>query len=140
LSDCLIVSNYWVFLNGVDLKSIPLESNGSNYFWIDESVIVIYKFDYDKSVLDNSFKKEDFLYEDDSVVVIGKKCKTDFAPNVGHRSFLEQINELAQRNYGYSVNTNACMVIFNNHPLFEKICNFVNFNGFKIDDNRDYRI
>lgn len=140
LSDCLIVSNYWVFLNGVGLKSIPLESNGSNYFWIDESVIVIYKFDYDKSVLDNSFKKEDFLYEDASVVVIGKKCKTDFAPNVGHRSFLEQINELAQRNYGYSVNTNACMVIFNNHPLFEKICNFVNFNGFKIDDNRDYRI
>ena len=140
LSDCLIVSNYWVFLNGVGLESIPLESNGSNYFWIDESVIVIYKFDYDKKVLNNTFRQTDILYEDDSLIIIGENCKKDFSLNLGHRSFLEQIDELAQRNYGYSVNTNACMVIFNNHPIFEKFCNFINFNGFRLDDNRDYRI
>lgn len=140
LSDCLIVSNYWVFLNGVGLKSIPLESNGSNYFWIDESVIVIYKFDYDKNVLNNSFRQTDILYEDDSQIIIGQNCKKDFSSNIGHKSFLQQIDELAQKNYGYSINTNPCMVIFNNHPIFEKFCNFINFNGFKIDENREYRI
>ncbi len=111
---------------------MPLNYANRKYIWGENSAILIYKFDYDRNILNNSleFYDSDTIYEDNDIIIIDNDCKSE----VNHKSedipFVIQIDKAMRENYDYGINTNPCNIIFNKQKFLEKSCNFINFNGF----------
>ncbi len=140
LPNCVVYSNYWVYVNEyylsampiTDILCMPLNYANRKYIWGENSAIIIYKFDYDRNILNNSidFYKSKIIYEDKDIVIIDNDCKFDRDTSAGDIPFVIQIDKAMRENYYYGINTNPCNIIFNKYPFFEKSCNFINFNGF----------
>lgn len=144
LPNCIIYSNYWVYVNEyylnamsvTDVLCMPINYASRKYLWGDNSAIIIYKFDYDKNILNNSlvFYGSKIIYEDKDIIIIDNNCKSEALDEAGSVPFVIQIDKAMRENYVYGLNTNPCNIIFNNFNFFEKSCNFINFNGFSADN------
>lgn len=140
LPNCNVYSNYWVYVNEyylsktpiADILCMPINYANRKYIWGDNSAILIYKFDYDRNILNNSliFYDSNIIYEDNNIIIIDNNCKSKVNNKSGNVPFVIQIDKAMRENYDYGINTNPCNIIFKKHKFFEKSCNFINFNGF----------
>lgn len=143
LPNCNVYSNYWVFVNEyyqsktprAETLCLPVNYANRKYVWEENSSIIIYKFDYDRNILNNSLEYygSKIVYEDEIMIIIDNGCKSETDKKIGAVSFVSQIDKAMLENFDYGINTNPCNIIFNKHKFFEKCCNFINFNGFYSD-------
>lgn len=143
LPNCTIYSNYWVFVNEyyqsktptAEILCMPLNYANRKYIWGENSSIIIYKFDYDRNILNNSleFYDSNIIYEDNDMIIIDNNCKFESDQKLGNVPFVTQIDTAMRENYDYGINTNPCNIIFNKYKFLEKSCNFINLNGFYSD-------
>ena len=131
LSGCAVMSNGWVLFNYAGVASQPSPRLELVNESLDNGYVLAYFKDIGESLEDlDSF---DVVYEDDEYVIIGDGCVED---EVFDDSYLEQLNSDLFRLYDYHININPCFVLFHDYSFFEKSCNFVNMNGFSLDENR----
>ncbi len=136
-SDCSVTSNLWVMLNYLDRPSLPLQRIELLNSSIEAGqIIILFKqssgLDY---VHDESFIKSlPVIYEDNSYIILGTdKC---LPIRSFKTTYLQQLNNVIFDMHGYHINKNPCFTLFHESEFMEKACNFLNFNGYEIDEYR----
>lgn len=140
MSDCAVMSNSWVKLNYYGQTS----SQFPKYEFVKQEIVegkVLVLFlnepepDY---VLNKSFMNSlPVVYSNEQFVIVNSgECAP--ASEV-YYFYLDEKKEYISEQTGYEVNINPCFILFRNFGFVEKTCNFVNLNGFKLDENRKYQ-
>ena len=53
-----------------------------------------------------------------------------------NKSYTQKLKEDIKEIYNYEINTNPCFTLFETYVLAERVCNFINGNGWQQDKNR----
>jgi hypothetical protein len=140
LSECAVSSNEWVPLSYIGRWAEPFPETDQLLKFINRGeIVILYKYSYEPAYMlnDSYLKDQPLLYNDSRLVIIGNtNCSKD--QPVFDRTFLEQKQILFQTRFNVTVNTNACLILFHDKLFLEKICNFVNGDGFEKNKNRIY--
>ena len=139
ISECRILSNGWVILNYLGKTSEVYPRKELIQKTIDEgNFIILFRSIEDPAWTKNkaliaSFSK---IYESDRFFILGKleNCNQELKVD---KLYVEETKEEVELIYNYTINTNPCFTIFENKELLEKICNFINYGKFKVDENRN---
>lgn len=137
LSQCETSSNSWVMLSYLGQHSIPaLQKELVNKSIENNQTIILFNHVKEPTYVDdkNFLKTLPILYKNDRYVIIsnGHCKKISKFDKTYLRLKAEGIYELAN----YHININPCHIIFRNKEILERTCNYINFNGFSVDENR----
>jgi|SaaInlV_120m_DNA_4_1040238.scaffolds.fasta_scaffold03564_3 hypothetical protein len=137
ISNCSVMSNSWVMLNYLNKPSLPFP----RFELINQSIeqgqiIILFKHVKEPNYVQNDsfIKSLPIIYEDKEYIIIGvKRCLsiTSFED-----SYLQQMDNIIFSLHGYHINQNPCFILFGSYSFIEKTCNFINLNGFKLDEHR----
>jgi hypothetical protein len=135
-SECSIISNSWIFLNYLGQESIPLSHVDLIQKDIENGNIIVFsKVVQDPAFLNSDFIREFTLFEDEYYLILGNgDCVKQVSPY--NWSYLELLDYSIFERFDYHININPCFTMFHDSPLKEKTCNWVNFNGFSLDEYR----
>lgn len=129
LSQCNIMSNGWVPLNYLGIKSLPSPREQLVNYSIEKGeVIVLFKNIWEPEYVHNSsfISKFNTILEDDSVVIIGNDNCSGKNTNKNNRldtTYTEKLNEITVLLYNESTETNPCSILFENNYI-KKGCDF----------------
>lgn len=138
IKECRIFSNEWVMLNylGKPTEIFPRKELLQKRISEGSFIMLFYKTPEPEWAKDKNFLKQfPVFYESKDFIILGKneKCNPE---EVMDKTYVELTSREVNEIYNYTINTNPCFTLFDKNRLIEKTCNFVNSNGFKVDENR----
>jgi hypothetical protein len=140
ITNCSIMSNGWVPLNYLDIKSKSFPRQERLNEKIEEGEIIL--------ILKNIHEPEYFKNEEliralpiiketkDYIIISKENCKQI---QEGDTTYLNQLKENVKKIKNKEINTDPCIILFHSSHFMEKTCNFINLKGFKLEDNRIYK-
>ncbi|MBI4158642.1 DUF2029 domain-containing protein [Candidatus Woesearchaeota archaeon] len=140
IKHCKVSSNEWVMLNylGKTTEIFPRKELLQKRIYEGNFIILFYKTPEPEWTRNKEFIKQfPVLYESTDFVILGKKGKCNPEGKVD-KTYVELTSREVNEIYNYTINTNPCFTLFDKNSFVEKTCNFINFKGFKEDENRVY--
>lgn len=140
-SQCAISSNEWVPLAYVGKWAEPFPEEDQLPIFVERGeLVVLFKYSYEPAYMlnDTFLKDQPLLYNDSRLLIIGTGNNCSTTQPMFDRTFLEQKSILFETRFNVTTNTDPCLIMFHDKLLLEKFCNFVNFEGFKENENRVY--
>ncbi len=136
--NCSLLSNGWVMLNyyGKSCDFFPSKDLVSKRIEEGHKILIFYDITEPDYSNNRSFLfSNNVLYESDEYVILGREdiCLEEQIYDI---TYVEGVSGKIFEMYGYEINTNPCFLMFHNLEIAQKVCNFVNFNGFVVDENR----
>lgn len=127
LKNCSMMSNGWVYLNYLGQASkpslrkelvLPLIQEG-------ELILLFYHISEPEYTKNSTFIENlPIIYKDNRYVLIGNsRCKEK---EIFDMSYLNQLAQIIQKIYNYSIDENYCKLIFDNDVL-AKLCNLATY-------------
>lgn len=139
ISNCQTMSNSWIYLNYLGKTA----TFAPGHKLVNKSLEQGYKLILFKNnpepdyTLNKSFLQSFPIIEENNnfIILSSKMCVKN---NLTYdKTYLKQVDENTFQTQGWHINENPCFIIFHKFALFEKICNLINFNGFKKDELRN---
>lgn len=140
IKQCKTSSNEWVMLNylGKTTEVSPRKELLKKRINEGDFIILFYKTPEPEWVRDKYFIKQfSVIYESNEFIILGEKGKCNPEEKVD-KTYVELTSNEVNEIYNYTINTNPCFTLFNKNSFIEKACNFINFKGFKQDENRNF--
>lgn len=136
--DCLISSNAWVMLNyyGLCAWDYPSKDLLNRSLSEGEIAVLFYNVPEPNYVHNKTFISSfPILHATNKYVILGynESCTPI---RLNDATYLQKTKKRIETVHKYSINTNPCVILFHDHPLVERTCNFINLNGFILDENR----
>ncbi|NOQ55173.1 MAG: hypothetical protein GQ477_00020 [Nanohaloarchaea archaeon] len=138
LDNCSVMSNAWVLMNylGQTSKDFPRQQFVEDELDGGEIMVLFYSIGEPEYVQDKEFIKSlPTIHKTKEYIILGKETSC-LQQEIVDSSYLEKLDDILYRIDGTDINTNPCIILFGRRPLLEKSCNLVNFNGFRLDENR----
>ncbi len=133
-----IKSNSWIYLNYLEVNSSPSPRKELIEIEVNDGIKIVFfkrvgEPDYanDREFINTL----PIVYENEDFIIIGNKSFKSESM-VYDISYVESVNNYVENVHNESININSCFIIFHSFELGERLCNFVNFKGFIIDENR----
>jgi hypothetical protein len=137
LSNCNVESNSWIYLNylGRTASPAPRPELINVSLMSGNTIIIFFAESGPDNMENNKLKINPFvLYQNkDYLILNAGKCKPI---SNSTSSYLDQLDNAFFAMNNYHINKNPCFVMFHNFSFAEKTCNFVNLNGFRLDEYR----
>ncbi len=138
MNDCLILSNDWpnLIYHGIDSKMFPREELFDRRIEEGYKVLFFIPSSEPKYANKPEFLEKPIILERDGYILFGNnnECVT---LDKYEGSYLGRLHDEILELHNEEININPCLILFHSHSLFEKTCNLINLNGFKIDENRN---
>ncbi len=138
LDSCSVMSNAWVLMNylGQTSKDFPRQEFVKEELDRGEIIIMFYSVGEPEYVRDKEFMDSlPTIHKTQEYIILGKETSC-LPQEVVDSSYLEKLDDIIYKMQGTDINTNPCIILFGRKPLLEKSCNLINFNGFRLDENR----
>jgi hypothetical protein len=138
IGNCSLMSNAWVMLEYLGKPALPYPRVEQISSRLDEGEFFIFFFKIKEPpfIEDEEYLSSlPILIRNEDYVLIGDTDKC-LAPKSQDYTFLSHFGNMISEVHGYETNQNPCFILFKDRPFLEKTCNFINFNGFKLDENR----
>ncbi len=143
MSECTLLSNSWVMINYYGLSCAPSPREELiNKVISDREISLLFKRVVEPDYVNNStfMNSMPIIYENEIYYIIGNTTAKECTPSYGfEKSYLEHLEDYTFKVKGHHINLNPCFILFHNFSFAEKTCNFINLNGFKVDEYRVFR-
>ncbi len=134
-----IRSNEWVYLNylGLDTLPFPMEKEVIGSIKNGEKTVLFRgiadpEYTQDSEFIGSLLK----IYESDLFIIIGD-ININSNSSKYDLTYLESTKIYAEKYLEKNLNINPCFILFQSIQIVEMACNFVNFNNFSLDQNRE---
>ena len=135
---CRLFSNAWPLLTYLHIpaEQFPRKEQVQKRLAQGDDILLFFNQREPEWMNDNKFINTlSTIQQTDTFMLLGTQqhCNEKQPQN---KSYTQKLKEDIKEIYNYEINTNPCFTLFETYVLAERVCNFMNGNGWQQDKNR----